>query len=238
DEIRKQRMIARKHVPKAAWDLSIDKLHLPTRVFNVLVDNEINSIGDLMVRLEMGDDHLLGLDGFGDKALAEVKEAIHKFRFVDETGAEVGLVVEIEAAPAVAPAEAIAVAAEPAPAESVAEPPAAVEPVVEVVAAPAEAEEGAKPPVEDLSKPLVVVPTVEPPKPSKPKPVVVVARPAPSVDEEAKAKAEKDKKQKGKQLVYDESKERVVVKRARKGSRRRPDWEESGEADDFWPDNL
>jgi hypothetical protein len=83
-------------------------------------------------------------------------------------------------------------------------------------------------PIDDLSVSLVDV-LVEPEKEveeekGKDKKVVVVARPAPSLDQGRTEKAA-ERPQRGKQLVFDEDSGRVVVKRKRKSSRHRPEWE-------------
>ncbi|MFQ5401004.1 MAG: hypothetical protein ACE5E7_15575, partial [Anaerolineae bacterium] len=79
--------------------------------------------------------------------------------------------------------------------------------------------------LDDLSRSLVETPVEVKPekKVKKEKPTVIIARPD---REEKKEVPEKRKKRKGKQLIYSEEMGEVVVKRKRKGSRRRPDWEE------------
>ena len=99
------------------------------------------------------------------------------------------------------------------------------EPVAEAVIE--EEEEEIVPAIDDLSKPLV---SIEKPKPKKTKrkPKVVIARDV--ADRFQADDDEDDRRNKGKQLVFDEEMGEVVVKRKRKGSRRRPEWEE---VDDF-----
>ncbi len=92
------------------------------------------------------------------------------------------------------------------------------------------------PEIDDLSVSLVKEVLVEPEKkqPAEKK-VVIVARPAPDVLDETEeaAKARQRSKQRGKELVFDENAGRVVVKRKRKGSRRRGKWDEIEESDDI-----
>lgn len=249
EEVRRQRAEARKSVPAAAWELPLDELDLPGRIHNLLLDNEIETVGHVLHQLELGDEVLLGYRGFGDKALETLKEVVNAFELPEpepEPEAEAvteevegeGMVELVEEAVAEAVAETDAVAEEAEPetgAEAVlAEPEvdavteaaemaevveaaeAIEEPVEEVEAEPA------IPELDDLSRPLVQVVKEEPVKEVKPKPAVVIARPG----REEREPAEKRRAPKGKQLVFDENMGEVVVKRKRKGSRNRPDWEE------------
>jgi N utilization substance protein A len=224
DRINKERSAARKRVPKEAWEVSVDEMDLSERVYELLVDNQIKTAGDILYQLELGDDQLLKLTGFDDDALAEVKQVVAEYAeapavIEPEVIAEIEALEPTIAEPAMPMAEADIV---PAPAEVIEEP-------EEVEAAPIfeEVVEEAEPalPIEDLSTPIVPL-QPEPVRPTKQKakPVVVVARPAREevVEEEDPAK----RKQKSKTLVFDENRGQVVAKRKRKGSRNRPEWED------------
>jgi N utilization substance protein A len=235
DRINKERSAARKRVPKEAWNVSVDELDLSERVYDLLVENEVKTAGDILYYLELGDDYLLKLPGFGDKALEEVKEAVAEhagekpsegeavvqaaITMPAEPAAEVQpLPVEGDVVPALAeaPEAPVAVEAEPVAEPAVAEP--VEEPAVEVE------------PIEDLSTPIVPVqPETERGTKQKAKPVVVVARPTREepVEEDDPAK----RKQKSKTLVFDESRGKVVAKKKRKGSRHRPEWEDLDKVD-------
>jgi N utilization substance protein A len=248
EEIRKQRAEARKMVPPIAWELALDELDLPGRIHNLLLDNEIETVGHVLHQLELGDEILLNYRGFGDKALETLKEYVASFELpepvdealseeeVVETAAELVEQTTIEVAEetiAEVAEETLQIGDEPLAVdetglETSVEPElAAAEEVADVVE---EAEaEPVVPELDDLSKPLVQVAPAEPAKEKKPKPTVVIARPA---REEQREPVEKRRVPKGKQLVFDEDMGEVVVKRKRKGSRRRPDWEEF-ETEDF-----
>jgi N utilization substance protein A len=250
EQLRKERVAARKRVPKQAWDLELEELDLPLRLHNLLLEHEIVSVGDVMYHLEIGDASLLAIDGVGDKALEVIKEAMAELQQqlavtppagevaeaeeaeVTEEAAAVELVIpeaeEAVEAELVEAAEEIIAAEEPALAE---------EPPVEEALPEAEelpAEEvllpGLEVPIDDLSTPLV--PTQPEIKPKPEKKVVVVARTGPA-EEEVDRDDAAGRSHKGKQLVFDEDHGRVVVKRKRKGSRRRPEWEQ---IDDLDPD--
>jgi N utilization substance protein A len=236
DKINKERNAARKRVAKESWDVAVEKLPLSARVRDLLVEHEIKTAGDILFQLELGDENLLKLEGLGEKALEEIKEAVAKYLpkapepvVVEETTPIEDIVAELVAEAVAADGQQPEAAAE---VEAEAE--AEAEPVVEAVAmTPAEELEAALAdvaPIEDLEKPLI--PLVKTPEKAaekpKAKPGIVVARP---VREEEPADDAKSK-QKGKQLVFDEGQGKVVVKRKRKGSRQRPGWEEFGD-DDF-----
>lgn len=223
---RKVRDEARKSVPEQAWQLNLEELDLPGRVHNLLLDAKIETVGALMLTLSIGDEAFLEIKGLGDKALEVVQERLANYDGWEEVEEE----ATVEEADGEATAEADDEAAEDetAVAEVEEEIVAEVEPEVEVETdvAPEEEveEEPAVPAIDDLSRSLVdVTPVKKVTKKKKAKPAVVIARPVrtPVVDEEDQSRGKK-----GKQLVLDEKSGEVVVKRKRKGSRNRPDWED------------
>jgi len=243
---RKVRAEARKAIPDQAWQLNLDVLDLPGRIHNLLLDAEIETLGALMMTLSLGEDAFLNIKGLGEKALEVVQEHLANFDGWDDEA-----VAELETEPVVEEAEAQPEAAElEAEVEEVVavveavelEPEVEEEPAVvaeiEETAAAAEveaeaetAEEEQEPVLDDLTQSLIDSPVVKAPPKQKqePKPAVVIARPtAPELDTEE----ERRRGRKGKQLVLDEETGEVVVKRKRKGSRRRPEWEEY-DIDDF-----
>lgn len=246
EEIRKERAEARKAVPEAAWQDPLDAIDLPGRIHNLLLDNEIETAGDVLFQLALGDDVFLNFRGFGESALDTMKEYVAAYTTkLAEAAAEAAAAEEgvVEGADETAAEEVEAAVVEEAveaevEVEAEAEPVAEVEvepkPVAEVeTAVPAEApvvevepEPEPEPiaPIDDLSKSLVE-PVAKPKKPAKKKPSVVVVRqdkqePADDKDDDKKGK------RKRRELVFNEDAGEVVAKRKRKGSRRRPDWEE------------
>lgn len=249
--VRKERAELRKRVPEEAWQEPLDVLDLPGRIHNLLLDTNVNTVGDLIYILEMGDDYFLKLRGLGEKALDTVKETLAAYQ-----SAQIDAVLEAEVDEVELEAEAEGVEAgeidddeevvaivEEAPLETR---------VIDVedmetsvpeldfkesefdvlgVDEDDEAEEGeiagvldfdeVEPeleemltPIDDLSQTIFV----EEKKPTKPepkkKPGVVVVRP--TTDEAAAEEESKRKKRKSQPLVYDETLDKVVVKRTRK----------------------
>jgi N utilization substance protein A len=78
--VRKQRAELRKRVPEAAWQQPLDVLDLPGRIHNLLLDTNVNTVGDLIYILEMGDDYFLKLRGLGEKALETVKDTLSAYQ--------------------------------------------------------------------------------------------------------------------------------------------------------------
>ncbi len=250
DEIRKARTAALKFVPEAAFSVPVAELDISTRVVGLLEDNNILTLGDILLKLEMGDKTLLDLSGFGQKALEEVKEAASSYELpeeeieqvieleedieatdaaelVDVEKSDAGLPESLETIPEdeadVAVAEELEVESETV--EEDQKP--LTEEETEEVQEPAEPE---IPAIDDLGVSLV---QVKKPKETKKKKVVVVQ----TSGETASAEEEK-RRDKSKQLVFDEQSGQVVVKHKRKGSRRRSDWEEFDDVDDFLEDEL
>jgi len=237
--VRKERAELRKRVPEAAWQQPLDVLDLPGRIHNLLLDTNVNTVGDLMYVLEMGDDYFLKLRGLGEKALETVKETLAAYQSAqiealvaaetaegeaaEEEEAEAVVVEEVPLVDRVVEDEDTATTVPDldfaeADAELLYEDEEGEEGEIAGVLEPEEVEpevEEMLTPIDDLSQTIFVEET----KPAKPepkkKPGVVVVRPSP--DEAAAAEEEsKRKKRKGQPLVYNEELDQVVVKRKRK----------------------
>ena len=59
-------------------DLPIEELELGTRVDNVLQDAGMNTVGDVLERLEGGEKAMLDISGFGRKSLIDLKKALRQ----------------------------------------------------------------------------------------------------------------------------------------------------------------
>ncbi|MCB9421417.1 MAG: transcription termination/antitermination protein NusA [Ardenticatenaceae bacterium] len=247
EEVRQKRTEARKQVPAIAWELPLDELDLPGRIHNLLLDNEVETVGHVLMNLAAGDEIFLNYRGFGEKALDTLKEYVANYKLPEEeTAVEVEAEAEIPAADLVEAEELEAPAEEPA--ELVEEPAAEVEievsePEPEPELAVEEETEAEEPEevlsaIDDLSRPLIEIEKKpEPEKEPKKKPAVVIARPS---REEERLQQELEKQQprrKGKSLVFDEDMGEVVVKRKRKRGRGRPEWEDF-EGSDFDLDDF
>ena len=213
--IRKERVDARKQVPAIAWTLSLDELDLPGRAHNLLLDNEVETVGDAMYYLALGDERLLAFRGFGEKALEDLKAHMLAYELpVDENAeaeSEEGEVEEVVET-------AVSTESAPESEEADEEVPEVVEEEVEAVVEE-EPEEEVDPvdAIDDLSKSMID--TSPKPKPKKGKSTVIIARkPRQEIggDDDSATR-------KGKQLVYDEKLGEVVTKRKRKRGRQ-DDW--------------
>jgi large subunit ribosomal protein L31 len=67
---------------KTSPDLSIMELDLTTRTKKVLVGAGIETVGDVLAKLEQGDEALTNLQGFGLKSLATLKKRLRGRDFV------------------------------------------------------------------------------------------------------------------------------------------------------------
>ena len=276
DAVRKARASARKRIPTVAWKTDLEELNLKYTVHTLLLENDIKTVGDVLYQLDLGDISLLAIDGFGDKALEQVKKATAGYQqLLKENPAEAEARANLEIAdiPEDIPAEADATAPESdseltavvvdtleaeiddddlIEAEDVfgATPPADAEDdddelleAEDVFASPApatpvtakskqvkeEPEEELN--IDDLGASLVDLPEKKVKKEAPPKKKVVVVHAPTVLEEDEDDAASRGRSRKGKELVYDEDAGRVVVKRKRKGSRRRPDWEDFGDED-------
>src|SRR5512143_2224633 len=67
---------ARAEVPTAAFSMPLDVLGLREHVFNILVEAGYETIGDLMMALNLDENKVLGLAGVGPKAIQNIHEQI------------------------------------------------------------------------------------------------------------------------------------------------------------------
>ncbi|MDJ0752405.1 MAG: transcription termination factor NusA [Ardenticatenaceae bacterium] len=143
EQIRKDRAEVRKLIPAEAWETELEELDLLLRYHNVLIENNITTVGDALYQLQLGDDKVLALDGFGDKALESLKKKSKEY-LVDYHRRQKELADQEpeEAVPADTPA---------APVAEVDEAPAA-EPVAEAVEVEAEVEEAVEAEVAEVAE--------------------------------------------------------------------------------------
>jgi len=239
--VRKERAEMRKRVPEAAWQQPLDVLDLPGRIHNLLLDTNVNTVGDLIYILEMGDDYFLKLRGLGEKALETVKETLAAYQ-----AEQIAAVMAAETAEIAADEEDVIVEEVPLVERVVEEEDMATfvpdldfadeeiesllededvdedEPeiagVLDLEDVEPEVEETLMP-IDDLSQTIFV----EEPAPAKPerkkKPAVVVVRPT-----EESAADEETKRKKQKALVYNEELDQVVIDRKRKSGKHVDQW--------------
>ncbi len=77
-----------KEEEKVSPDRTIEDLELGTRVDNVLVEAGINTIGDVLERLEGGEQAMLDISGFGRKSLIDLKKKLRQMGYKIPEAAE------------------------------------------------------------------------------------------------------------------------------------------------------
>jgi len=208
---------ARADIPAAAFEAPIFDLELAEHIVNILTEAELRTIGDLMLKMKLNPDKILGLAGIGPKSMQAIENALAKVTFpepepVVEPPLEGKPVAEVEAA-----AEAVAepvIAAEAGAVETA--PPA--EELVEVEAKPVEAE--AAPAVEEAAtedKPLEEIFVLKP----------EMLKTAPVAEEEEDTSEKKKKKKKSHvEIVYDEEQNQTIAhKKHKRGEEGWEEWE-------------
>ncbi|HLF87690.1 MAG TPA: transcription termination factor NusA [Anaerolineales bacterium] len=236
----------RSSIPKEAFDSPLDELGIPIRYSILLGGEGYSTIGDLMYQLMLDSDVILGLNGMGPKALAEIEAALDEYR--------ASLPVEEKAEPPVAVGAEVIETTEETQPESSIEP--EVEPVdlVEATPEPGTVEEVESEPAEDQPVPVLTeespqplieeIPTTEemPSEPSsvaeesavKPshtddsldewasleelalEEVTEVAEEDEEDEEDSKGKKKKKGKKSHKEIEYDPDLDMMVVKRKHK----------------------
>jgi N utilization substance protein A len=145
-ELEKQR-IEEANVPDEAFEIPLDKFEVSDHVFTIISQVGIDTVGDLLLKLRLEPDEILGLNGMGPKAMQQLKEALEALGYAadeikEEEPEEPEATVEEETAAETEGEEAEVAAEQPAEAEE--EISEVAEAVEEAEAAP-EAEEVAEP---------------------------------------------------------------------------------------------
>ena len=189
-EVRRERAEARKRIPAVAWKLPLEELDLPGRIHNLLLDNNIETVGDVLLTLDLGDGVFLEFRGFGDKMLETLKEYVAVYNLPDEESSKNAEAVDGETLAAIDEALVEDAAAEVAAVEEVEEElletealeeeqlVEVVEEIIEEVVEEELVEEESEtmPDIDDLSKSIFE--RVPEPVKKKKKPAVVVVSPA------------------------------------------------------------
>jgi len=71
-----RRKVARAQVPEATFGMVLEDLGLSDRVYDLLSSNEYQTIGDLMLQIEMDSDAILRINGIGPKAMEDIQQRL------------------------------------------------------------------------------------------------------------------------------------------------------------------
>jgi len=89
--------VIRQTIPLSAYEVPLEEIGLPARVMNLLMDANYTTAGQTMEQLELDEDKILGLQGFGPKAMVDLRAKLSEYEFPEvEIIAEPEVVVEGE----------------------------------------------------------------------------------------------------------------------------------------------
>jgi N utilization substance protein A len=71
----------RESIPEKAFSIFLEDLPFSPRIYNVLSEAGFDSLGNLMLQMELDSDEILKLSGMGPKALDEIKSIIASVKF-------------------------------------------------------------------------------------------------------------------------------------------------------------
>ena len=230
---------AKENIPATAFEMPLEELDFTERITNLLVEAGNETVGDLIIQMELDSDTILGLNGIGPKAMENIENALAEVTFPEpeivEEDVEAEEVEQVEGEPEageeVIEAEAVVKDEEAEAAVTTEEPqvakPEAVEPVIEI--APVEEVE------EVIQEETVADTEAEEETESSFEEILALEPDAFDVDmveaelededqDEIETRKKKDKKKKFIEMEYDPDQDVVIVKRKRK--RDEEDWEE------------
>jgi N utilization substance protein A len=95
-----RRKTARTGIPDMAFEIPLDDLQLPERVYNLLSEGGYQTVGDLMFQMKLDADSVLALDGIGPKHMQEIQDKLGALTFPEpETEVVAEETVPVEVAP-------------------------------------------------------------------------------------------------------------------------------------------
>ena len=80
-QIREKLELIKTSIPLSAYDTALSEIDLSSRVLNLLTEARFDNAGKVMEQLEMDEDKILGLQGFGPKALVELRTNLQEYEF-------------------------------------------------------------------------------------------------------------------------------------------------------------
>ncbi|MDI6694374.1 MAG: transcription termination factor NusA [Anaerolineales bacterium] len=234
---------ARATIPPAAFDIPLEKFEVSDRVYAVISETGLQTVGDLILQMKLDPDSIWKLSGMGPKAMSELQQALDKLLAQLPPVEEAEIEPQTEGEEVVEPAleaasdemEAVAVEAEAAEAlaEAALEAPAEAEASVEMAEAAALEAEVAE--AAELEAVTVGEPAEAAPEPEEElgafdqlfslRPEVVEFEIVEDDEEETdERKKKRKKKKKFVEMEYDPERNAMVVKKKRK--RGDVDWDE------------
>jgi N utilization substance protein A len=79
--LREKLEVIRETIPVSAYDIPLSEIDLSSRVLNLLAVTEFKTAGQVMEQLELDEDKILGIQGFGPKALDELRTKLGEYEF-------------------------------------------------------------------------------------------------------------------------------------------------------------
>ncbi len=72
---------AKENIPASAFDMPLEELNFTERITNLLVEAGNETVGDLIIQMELDSDAILGLNGIGPKAMENIEKALAEVTF-------------------------------------------------------------------------------------------------------------------------------------------------------------
>ena len=72
---------AREKIPAQAFDMPLEELNFTERITNLLVEAGNESVGDLIIQMELDSDAILSLNGIGPKAMENIENTLAELTF-------------------------------------------------------------------------------------------------------------------------------------------------------------
>jgi len=97
EEQEKLKLIAQAKIPEAAYDIPLEKFEISDRVYAVISQAGFDTVGDLMLQMELDPDKILALHGMGPKGMKELEETLANLTFPEKLEEEIITEEKVEA---------------------------------------------------------------------------------------------------------------------------------------------
>ena len=75
----------RADIPETAFEMSLEQAGIKEHIFNILTEANIETVGDLMMKMKLDENSVLGLPGIGPKAIENIQESLEAITFPEPT---------------------------------------------------------------------------------------------------------------------------------------------------------
>jgi N utilization substance protein A len=78
----------RAEIPEPAFEMPLEQAGIKEHIYNILTEANIETVGDMMMKMKLDQDSILGMSGIGPKAIENIDESLAAIKFPEPPPAE------------------------------------------------------------------------------------------------------------------------------------------------------